>query len=161
MDRTGYLPDGTYFDFWEKQTVYEKQLHVDQKHPLADDQNDGSLGHPLLTIQEAANRATPGTQVLIHGGVYREWVRPAQGGLDAAHMISYEAFGDGEVTVKASEIVTDFSESRGWRIQRGPWGDGAMGNRGNAGYGSTVWIRSFFAATIRFAVSISCTTGFL
>ncbi len=127
MDRTGYLPDGTYFDFWEKQTVYEKQLHVDQKHPLADDQNDGSLGHPLLTIQEAANRATPGTQVLIHGGVYREWVRPAQGGLDAAHMISYEAFGDGEVTVKASEIVTDFSESRGWRIQRGPWGDGEQG----------------------------------
>ena len=113
MDRTGFLPDGSLFDFWEKETVYDRQLHVDQSHSLASDENDGSRERPLRTIQEAARRAQPGTQVLIHGGVYREWVRPVQGGLDAAHMISYEAFGDGEVTVKASEEVTDFTQSRG------------------------------------------------
>ncbi len=120
MDRTGFLPDGSLFDFWEKETVYDRQLHVDQSHSLASDENDGSRERPLRTIQEAARRAQPGTQVLIHGGVYREWVRPVQGGLDAAHMISYEAFGDGEVTVKASEEVTDFTQSRGWRLRRGP-----------------------------------------
>lgn len=120
MDRTGFLPDGSLFDFWEKETVYEREIHVDGKNPLADDKNDGSRERPLLTIQEAAGRAEPGTRVLIHAGEYREWVRPMRSGLDALHMISYEAFGDGEVTVKASEEVTDFEESRGWRLQRGP-----------------------------------------
>lgn len=92
MDKTAYLPDGTLFAFWEKEQVYDKELHVDQKHPLADDKNDGSPGRPLLTIQAAAKAAVPGTRILIHGGTYRECVRPAQGGMDAACMISYEAF---------------------------------------------------------------------
>ena len=37
MDRTGFLPDGSLFDFWEKETVYDRQLHVDQRHSLASD----------------------------------------------------------------------------------------------------------------------------
>lgn len=124
MDRTTYLPDGTLFDFWEKEAVYDRQLHVDRKHPLANDWNDGSAEHPFLTIQEAARRAVPGTRVLIHEGEYREWVRPMKGGVDAFRMISYEAFEGERVVVKASEEVTDFSESKGWRLRRSPSDDG-------------------------------------
>lgn len=120
MDKTAYLPDGTLFAFWEKEQVYDKELHVDQKHPLADDKNDGSPGRPLLTIQAAAKAAVPGTRILIHGGTYRECVRPAQGGMDAACMISYEAFDKEEVVIKASEIVTDFTKSTDWRLTHGP-----------------------------------------
>ena len=96
MDKTAYLPDGNLFAFWEKEQLYDKEIHVDQKHPLADDSNNGSPESPFLTIQAAAKQAVPGTRVVIHGGVYREWVRPVRGGADAEHMISYEAFDQDE-----------------------------------------------------------------
>lgn len=52
-------------------------LHVDDNAPAG---GDGSAGAPFRTIQEAVNRAGPGTQVLVSDGVYREAVTfPASG----------------------------------------------------------------------------------
>ena len=118
---SGLLPDGTLFSFWEKETVYTKELHVSAS--AGEDGADGSAEHPFRRIQQAADIAEPGTKVLIHGGVYRECVRPAKGGTDPEHMISYEAAGDGEVLIKASEKVTDFFPSEGWNLAARPGGE--------------------------------------
>lgn len=109
------LPNGKVFTSWEKETSYQNQIHVSVKHPLASDDNDGTLERPFLTINAAATIATPGTHILIHGGEYRECVRPAWGGDGPEKMICYESFGDGEVVIKASEIVKEFEISTGWR----------------------------------------------
>ena len=115
-DLTAILPDGRSFEFWEKDVIYDKVLHVDCQNPAASDENDGSAGAPFRTINRAASEAAPGTKVLIHAGIYRECVRPVMGGTDPAHMISYEACPGEKVFIRASEAVTDFRESTGWKL---------------------------------------------
>lgn len=41
---------------------------------------DGSADRPFRTIQEAADRAMPGTEVLVAPGIYREEVKPVHAG---------------------------------------------------------------------------------
>ena len=77
---------------------------------------DGSPDAPFATINAAAAIAEAGTRVLIHQGTYRECVRPAFGSEDAAHMVAYEAAGDGEVLIKASEVAASFSRSLDYSI---------------------------------------------
>ncbi len=120
LNCSALLPDGRSFDFWEKETVWTRELHVNAGHPSASDANDGSAASPFRTIGRAAAEAGPGTRVLIHAGIYRECVSPAMGGTDPEHMISYEAFGDGNVIIRASEEVTDFAPSEGWSLRLGP-----------------------------------------
>jgi len=117
-DPSAILPDGTYFDFWERDCAYDRELIVDGASPQASDDNDGSADRPLKTIGRAARLATPGTRVRIHAGLYRECVSPERGGEGPGRMIAYEAFGDGPVVIRASEQVTDFTPSTGWRLQR-------------------------------------------
>ena len=117
MNLSAILPEGNSFHFWEKECEYPRVLHVAVNDPAASDDNDGSENAPFCTINRAAKEATPGTKVLIHPGIYRECVRPAMGGTDAEHMICYE--GVGEVIIRASEQVTDFAPSTGWRRQKG------------------------------------------
>jgi len=119
-DLTAILPDGNLFDFWETEQVYDREIHVNNQDPHSCDRNEGTLTKPLKTINAAAQIATPGTRVLIHGGVYRETVRPAQGGLGPEKMISYEAYQGQEVVIKASVEVKNFKPSEGWRLGRGP-----------------------------------------
>ncbi len=121
QDLSALLPDGNSFEFWEKETVWTREIHVSASDPAASDDNDGSAAHPFRTINRAAAEAEPGTRVLIHAGLYRECVKPARGGTDPEHMISYEAFGDGDVVVSASEEVKDFIPSEGWMLFR-DWG---------------------------------------
>ena len=121
MDLSAILPEGNSFDFWERDCTYTQVLHVNGQHPAANDDNDGSEHAPFKTIGRAAQLAQPGTKVSIHAGLYRECVRPAMGGTDAEHMICYEAAGDGDVVIRASEQVTEFIPSTGWMLQRG-WG---------------------------------------
>ena len=120
-DPSSILPDGRNYEFWETDPVWEKELFVNGSDPAASDDNDGSEGAPFRTIGRAAQLATPGTRVRIHAGTYRESVSPARGGTDPDHMISYEAFGDGEVILSAAEIVTEFRASEGWAVNRS-WG---------------------------------------
>ena len=63
------LPDGRTFDFWEKETVWTRELHVNANDPAASDDNDGSAAKPFRTISRAAALAEPGTRVLIHAGL--------------------------------------------------------------------------------------------
>ena len=119
-DLTIRLPEGMNYVSWEKETVYDRELHVNNNHPDASDDNDGSMDHPFRTIQAAASLARPGTRVWIHKGVYRECVRPVCSGDGPERMISYEAFGNDQVILKASEIIRDFQASDGW--QKYPFG---------------------------------------
>ena len=118
IDKSAILPEGNSFGFWEAKTEYDRVLYVDGNHPSASDENNGGVETPLKTIGRAAQLAQPGTCVRIHGGIYRECVRPAMGGTDPEHMICYEAYGDGDVIIRASEQVTVFEPSTGWMLQR-------------------------------------------
>ncbi len=68
---------------------------------------DGSIRHPFKTIQEAANIAAPGDTVYVAPGIYREWVRPANGGT-ADKRISYVS------TERGEAIITGAEELTGW-----------------------------------------------
>ena len=120
QDLTSLLPDGHSFEFWEKAPAWSRELHVNPGDPNASDGNDGSAAAPLRTISRAAELAEPGTRVRSHAGLYRECVSPARGGTDPEHMISYEAYGDGKVILRASEEVSDFIPSEGWSLRSGP-----------------------------------------
>ena len=117
-DPSAILPDGSTFDFWERECHYERELIVDGASLQASDDNDGSADRPLKTIGRAAQLATPGTRVRIHAGLYRECVSPARGGEGPERMIAYEAYGDGPVVIRASEAVRVFTPSAGWSLQR-------------------------------------------
>lgn len=60
--------------------TYDVTLHVDGSAAGASDSNMGTAAQPLLTVQEAMDRAISNklsnisTEVLIHPGVYREYV---------------------------------------------------------------------------------------
>ena len=118
-DLSAILPDGSTFEFWEKDPEWTRELFVSNTDPAASDENDGSEEKPFRTIGKAAAVATPGTRIRIHAGIYRECVRPEQGGTGPEHMISYEAYGDGDVVIRASEEVTEFKKSEGWMLFRG------------------------------------------
>ena len=120
-DLSFILPDGRSYEFWETDPAWERELFVNGSDPSASDDNDGSEAAPFRTIGKAAQAAAPGTRVRIHAGTYRECVSPAMGGTDPEHMISYEAFGDGDVIVSAAEVVTEFRPSEGWMAVRA-WG---------------------------------------
>lgn len=110
VDATAILPSGESFVFWEKEQVYDRELHVCGKCGN-DETGDGSLAAPFKTINRAAAIATAGTRVLIHAGEYRECVRAGFGGEGPERMVSYEAAGDGEVIIKASEVAEGFERS--------------------------------------------------
>jgi hypothetical protein len=88
-------------------------LHVAQH---GSDSADGSEHSPLRTVGSASRRARPGDTVLVHEGVYREWVRPPVGGRSDRRRITYTAAPGEHVVIKGSEHVT------GWE----PDGDGTV-----------------------------------
>ena len=104
-DIMSVLPDGSEFVSWEMPCSYDTVIHVNPAHKMSADNNDGSSEAPLKTISEAARRAVAGTKVVIHQGTYRECVRPQAGGEGPEKMVLYEAAGDGDVVIKASEEV--------------------------------------------------------
>ncbi|MBQ7387038.1 MAG: DUF1565 domain-containing protein [Clostridia bacterium] len=66
----------------------------------------GSAEAPFRTINRAASIAMPGDTVQVHGGVYREWVDPKNGGRGEGSRIVYEAAPGEHPIIKGSEIVT-------------------------------------------------------
>ena len=116
-DLSAFLPDGSLFEFWECDAEYDRELYVACDDPAASDDNDGSKNSPYKTIRRAAMEAVPGTKVVIRGGIYRECITPVRGGSDPDHMISFEAYPGEEVIIRASEKVTEFKVSRGWKLE--------------------------------------------
>lgn len=81
------------------------------------DTGDGSENAPLRTINRAAALAEPGDTVRVHEGEYREWVKPARGGLGDHRRITYEAAPGEHAVIKGSERITGWTREEGtlWR----------------------------------------------
>jgi hypothetical protein len=117
-ERKVKMPDGSAFEFWDDRTEYTRVYHVACGHPNASDENRGTVNRPFASIGRAAGALKPGQKVIVHGGVYRECVRPARGGESPDRMIAYEAAPGDEVTVKGSEVWGPaFRPSEGWRVR--------------------------------------------
>jgi hypothetical protein len=73
---------------------------------------------PLRTISRAAELAWAGDSVVVHEGVYREWVRPRRGGLSDRRRITYEAAPGEHVVIKGSEQVSGWEQVEGsvWKV---------------------------------------------
>ena len=54
-----------------------------------------------------------GDQVIVHGGTYREWVKPPRGGTSEERRITYRAAAGEQVFVKGSERVVDWQPQGG------------------------------------------------
>lgn len=81
------------------------------------DAAQGTESAPFRTINHAAQVAMPGDTVLVHGGEYREWVRPARGGLSNTRRITYTVADGEHAVIKGSEPVTGWEREEGsvWR----------------------------------------------
>ena len=97
------MPDGTPFPFWDDITAYTRIYHVACEHPAASDDGPGSEDRPFKTLNRAAQVLQPGEKAVVHGGVYRECVRPARGGQGPERMIAYQAAPGEAVYVLGSE----------------------------------------------------------
>jgi hypothetical protein len=90
-------------------------LYVDGS--AGDDNNSGRApGDAFRSINKAAQEAMPGYTVIVAAGLYREHVKPLRGGSGEDGRITYIA--DGDVTIKGSERITDWSRLEGgvWQI---------------------------------------------
>ncbi len=85
--------------------VHGKKYVVAQKSPNASDNNPGTANKPFKTISKTAVLASPGDTVLVHGGIYREWVAPAHGG-EEGRSITYMGAPKEQVIIKGSEIYS-------------------------------------------------------
>ncbi|MHC4110589.1 MAG: right-handed parallel beta-helix repeat-containing protein [Planctomycetota bacterium] len=107
------LPDGSEFKTWSDRTAYTRTYYVDQRHPRALDNNDGSEEKPFLTINKAAQIVRAGEKVIVKSGVYRELVKPKFGGVGPDLMISFEAAPSAKVIVKGSRVLeTKWTKSK-------------------------------------------------
>ena len=52
-DTTALLPDGTRFPFWEKENIFDREIHVDGTRGKKGE-GDGSAANPFFSVQEAA-----------------------------------------------------------------------------------------------------------
>ena len=68
----------------------------------------GTKEKPFLTINEAAQAAKAGDEVIVAPGVYREYVNPRNGGTDEEHRITYRSEIPGKAVITGAEIV------KGW-----------------------------------------------
>ncbi len=81
-----------------------------------DDHNNGTPARPFRTISRAASVAVAGDVIIVHGGIYREWVRPVRGGVSDDKRIIYRAAPGEKAVIKGSEVI------RGWkRFQGNVW----------------------------------------
>ena len=82
-----------------------------------DDSNEGTSAAPFATINASAQIAMPGDTIIVHGGVYREWVSPARGGTSEEDRIIYQAAEGETVIIAGSELVRGWvKEDNLWRV---------------------------------------------
>lgn len=85
-----------------------REIHVSKS---GSDFNDGSAENPYLTISKAARTAVSGDEVIVHGGIYREWVSPEHGGINRNERIVYTVAPGEDVVIKGSEEWKDWKKS--------------------------------------------------
>ncbi|MDY3918291.1 MAG: right-handed parallel beta-helix repeat-containing protein [Candidatus Limivivens sp.] len=73
----------------------------------------GTEEQPFRTISQGARTAMPGDTVLVHAGVYREWVKPENSGTGEITRIVYEAAEGEEVVIKGSERIQSWEQVEG------------------------------------------------
>lgn len=83
------------------------------------DEAKGTIDDPFLTINKAASVAMPGDTVIVHEGVYREWVKPKHKGLSDKRRITYKAAEGERVIIKGSERIQSWEHVEGnvWKCQ--------------------------------------------
>lgn len=93
-----------------------REIHV-AKH--GNDYAEGTAESPLLTINKAAALAKAGDTVIVHEGVYREWVRPQHSGKSNARRITYQAADNEHVMIKGSEQITTWEKEKDsvWKVE--------------------------------------------
>ncbi|WP_344977115.1 right-handed parallel beta-helix repeat-containing protein [Compostibacter hankyongensis] len=96
--------------------AYGKTLHVSVK---GNDANPGTPELPLRTIQHAAELARAGDTVMVHEGIYREYVNPPRGGASDAKRIVYEAAPGEKAVIKGSELIKGWTRVKNevWRVK--------------------------------------------
>ena len=77
------------------------------------DSASGLESAPFLTINRAASLARPGDTVVVHGGIYREWVDPMYGGESDECRILYTAAEGEHPVILGSEIVDGWERVSG------------------------------------------------
>lgn len=82
-----------------------REIHVSKE---GNDYGKGTLDNPLRTISEAARIAESGDKVIVHEGVYREWVSPEHTGKNEKERIIYEAYREDKVVIKGSERIKNW-----------------------------------------------------
>lgn len=80
--------------------------------PWGSNNNPGTAGLPLQTVQAAADVAQPGDHVEIRAGVYDETVSPAHSGTPG-NPIVYEAYNNEPVTISGADPVTGWTRYSG------------------------------------------------
>jgi hypothetical protein len=104
LDPPALLPDGSEFETWEQPAEHRRTFFVACENPEAADGNPGTDARPWKTIGRAAALLEPGDRVIVREGAYREWVRPARGGLGPKRMITYQAAPGERVVIRGSEL---------------------------------------------------------
>jgi alpha-N-arabinofuranosidase len=96
--------------------AFGKTFHVSLK---GDDSNPGTQAMPLRTIQHAADLARPGDTIIVHEGIYREYINPPRGGTSDTKRIVYEAAPGEKVVIKGSEIIKHWIKIQQdvWQVQ--------------------------------------------
>ena len=88
---------------------------------------DGSQAAPFQTINEAAQVAVAGDEVIVLPGYYREWVDPRNGGTADDCRITYRSQVPGGAVITGSEVVKTWEPYQGdvWvaRIPNGLFGN--------------------------------------
>ena len=68
---------------------------------------DGSALHPFQKIQEAADIAKPGDEVLVMPGIYREAVDPVRAGTEDARIV-YRSAEKGQAVISGAEVIKNW-----------------------------------------------------
>ncbi len=84
-----------------------RDIHV---ATTGNDSARGDQASPLLTVNKAASLAQPGDTVIIHGGTYREWVKPPRGGTSEDKRITYRAAPGEKAIIKGSQRITSWTQ---------------------------------------------------